>query len=299
VKPILACVQEISSRAEDDGTWRLSIDELSSLTGIPATDLYSAAYRLGDKVNFSDAVDGFSDETVGELLTSLEEFYETDIEATFTDYGVFLPHDRRLELMANFMAVVQHEARQHEIDQDTFVAMLLHFKSFEESFQTYVEEFFDLEAAIDKTAQFYRRTCELPQAAFHTARNYLKLLFVRKILQTRSLFVSLRNDLAELAWSAGFVGSKRERYYTYGNTSYGNARGERFGEDASRGTEAAEDAVRQALKTMQLRREDLSPSRLKQQYKRLMKRYHPDVNPEGLEMSKRITSSYSVLLHAV
>lgn len=270
------------------------MDELSSLTGIPATDLYSAAYRLGDKVNFSDAVDGFSNETVGELLTLLEEFHETDIEATFTDYGVFLPHERRLELMANFMAVVQHEARLHEIDQDSFVAMLLHFKSFESSFQTYIEEFFDLEAAIDKTAQFYRRTCKLPQAAFHTARNYLNLLFVRKILQIRSLFVSLRNDLAELAWAAGFVGSKRERFYTYGDT-----RGEQFGEDASRGTAAAEDAVRQALKTMQLRREDLSPSRLKQQYKRLMKRYHPDVNPEGLEMSKRITSSYSVLLHAV
>lgn len=283
------------------------MDELSSLTGIPATELYSAAYRLGDKVNFSDAVDGFSNETVGELLTILEEFYDSadrsaeDVEAAFTDSGVFLPHDRRLELMANFMAVVQHEARQHQIDQDTFVAMLLHFKSFEQSFQTYIEEFFDLEAAMEKTARFYRRTCELPAAAFHTARNYLRLLFVRKILQIRSLFVSLRNDLAELAWAAGFVGSKRERFYTYGDPrgSYGDPRGERLGEDESRGTAAAEEAVRQALKTMQLRREDLSPSRLKQQYKRLMKRYHPDINPEGLEMSKRITSSYSVLLHAV
>lgn len=304
VRPLADCAAELSLRAEEDGRWHIRIEELAEYIGIPETELYSTAYRLGEKVTFSDAVDGFSDETVGELVTLLEELAEndragterrdtpaTDVEALFTDAGIFLPHDRRLELMANFLAVVQHEARTHEIDQDTFVAMLLHFKSFEQSFETYVDEYFDLDAAMEKTALFYRRTFELPPAAFYTALHYLELLFVRKILQLRSLFVSLRNELAELAHAAGFIGRGRERYYTYGDTGSGGRREE--------ARDPGGDAVRRALKTMQLRQDELSPSRLKQQYKRLMKRYHPDVNPDGLEMSKRITSSYSVLLQTV
>lgn len=287
MKPISTCAKELSARAADDGRWTIRIDELSDLTGVPQTELFSAAYRLGDKVTFSDAVDGFTDETAGELLTLLEEFYNADVEAALTDYGVFIPHDRRLDLMANFLALIQHQASNHTIDQDTFLAMLLHFKSFEESFRTYVEEFFEIETAMGQAAEYYRSSYELPVAAMHAALNYLRLLFVRKVLQIRGLFVSLRNQLAELARAHGFMGRRRERYYTY----------EEPGPDEPAVTGGR--AVQEALATMQLRKDELSRERLKQQYKHLMKRYHPDINPRGLEMSKRITSSYSLLLQAV
>lgn len=288
MKPIRTCADELRTRAADDGHWRLTIGELSDLTGIAETEIYSTAYRLGDRVNFSDAVDGFTDETVGDLVTVLEDLYEGEVESAFTEAGVFIPHDRRLDLMANFLALVQNEAGDHAVDQDTFLAMMLHFRSFEESFHTYVREFFDLDGAMDRAAEFYRRTNELPAAAFHSARNYLGLLFVRKILQIRGLFVTLRNQLAEIAWSHGLLGSGRQRYYTYGHA-----------EDDEQAAPERSDAVGDALKVMQLSKHELSVDRLREQYKRLMKRYHPDVNPEGLEMSKRITSSYALLLQAM
>jgi curved DNA-binding protein CbpA len=40
----------------------------------------------------------------------------------------------------------------------------------------------------------------------------------------------------------------------------------------------------------------LSVSYLKAQYKALMKRYHPDVNPRGLRACQRINEAYALLL---
>ena len=43
----------------------------------------------------------------------------------------------------------------------------------------------------------------------------------------------------------------------------------------------------------------LSAARLRAQYKELMKRYHPDVNPQGLRACQRINEAYSLLLASV
>ena len=55
----------------------------------------------------------------------------------------------------------------------------------------------------------------------------------------------------------------------------------------------------QARRSMNLEGRALTPPLLKSQYKRLMKIYHPDINPQGLRRCQEITAAYSLLLASV
>jgi DnaJ-class molecular chaperone len=50
---------------------------------------------------------------------------------------------------------------------------------------------------------------------------------------------------------------------------------------------------------MNLEGRALSLPLLKAQYKRLMKIYHPDINPQGLRRCQEITAAYSLLLSSL
>ena len=43
----------------------------------------------------------------------------------------------------------------------------------------------------------------------------------------------------------------------------------------------------------------LNRALLKAQYKRLMKIYHPDINPQGLRRCQEITAAYALLLSSL
>jgi DnaJ-class molecular chaperone len=44
---------------------------------------------------------------------------------------------------------------------------------------------------------------------------------------------------------------------------------------------------------------DFNASTLKKRYRELMKKYHPDINPNGLEKSQQINLAYTILLSEV
>ncbi|TVQ23841.1 MAG: hypothetical protein EA382_09175 [Spirochaetaceae bacterium] len=43
----------------------------------------------------------------------------------------------------------------------------------------------------------------------------------------------------------------------------------------------------------------VDPRSVRDAYRRLMRRYHPDVNPDGLEMAKRINNAYAEVLSSL
>ena len=74
---------------------------------------------------------------------------------------------------------------------------------------------------------------------------------------------------------------------------------ERIGDGQERaGTGVAEpsEQLGAARRAMDLKSQPLSVPLLKSQYKRLMKIYHPDINPQGLRRCQEITAAYSLLL---
>jgi hypothetical protein len=72
---------------------------------------------------------------------------------------------------------------------------------------------------------------------------------------------------------------------------------ERSGEEqADTDTAERSPGLQRARRTMNLEGRTLTLPLLKAQYKRLMKIYHPDINPQGLRRCQDITAAYSLLL---
>ncbi|MCK4514150.1 MAG: J domain-containing protein, partial [Spirochaetaceae bacterium] len=57
-----------------------------------------------------------------------------------------------------------------------------------------------------------------------------------------------------------------------------------------------EDDRAAALALFELRPSHPSRTEVQSRYRRLMRRFHPDINPDGLDMAKRINAAYAVLI---
>ena len=68
-----------------------------------------------------------------------------------------------------------------------------------------------------------------------------------------------------------------------------------FAEDFDNG-ETTGQVPEQAMRLFGLFGRALTPELLKKRYRALMKQYHPDLNPGGLERSKQVNTAYTVLL---
>jgi curved DNA-binding protein CbpA len=56
--------------------------------------------------------------------------------------------------------------------------------------------------------------------------------------------------------------------------------------------------LERARRVLELDGRPLDVAELKRRYKRLMKRFHPDVNPGGLRRCQEINAAYALLLSA-
>jgi hypothetical protein len=145
------------------------------------------------------------------------------------------------------------------------------------------------------TAREYVELAGYPEPELAAANVYdlLEHYFSRHVLERETVLAAVCISLFEIAVEVGAVRRPEEEWAEKERRGNGERRG--AGEQA-RGRSAAPH--RRAREVMELEPDDgaLSTSYLKAQYKALMKRYHPDVNPRGLRACQRINEAYSLLL---
>lgn len=273
-----ALVERISRRAKD-GTWQVSVDEIRELSGLEFAEFYSVAYRLHNRLDSS--MHRFSHETVGELVTLLEAVFGPAAEQRMARAGLFVPHELGNELVARFWTVVAERVRRHRVDEATFLAMLQTFRTYDEARGVYLDEYFARDEIIRAAANAFVREFPFddPETAATTCMAHLSMLFLRHVLSLRAALRPVTDRLTRIALEHGFL-HRRERVHYYDSA-------EKPGPD---------DAVTDGLRLLGLAGTTPDSGMLKRRYKELMKRYHPDVNPAGLETCKRINNAYSYLL---
>jgi hypothetical protein len=152
----------------------------------------------------------------------------------------------------------------------------------------YLDEYFPIEDVIQRTAAEFARDGGFPPAMTRTAGWYLRVLFRRHVLERTDLLASLCRLLKGRARDTGYAvrGEKwRREQRSEDNCS----------EDGADNT--AEDAAfHRAEKVLGLTGATITRGHIRERYKSLIRKYHPDVNPNGLEMSKRLNASYALLL---
>ena len=213
----------------------------------------------------------------------LEHLCGAQAEAALERAGVFFPHEQQAEIMAEFLTGAAAAVREHRFQDETFAAMLRTFARLPEARRVYLDHFFDLDDLRERAARRYcaGRTFALPDLALANAREVLRVLFAKHVLRHRSIFGSLQVAFHRAAVNAGFTDDSRERR---------QQRARREGP-----AESSLSTGDQTRRAMGLGAGPLTARGLKARYKQLMKRFHPDVNPDGLARCQEINAAYATL----
>jgi hypothetical protein len=282
VQELKALVDRLTSLIALEGTWSVSSDEVRALLGLDPVVFWRAVHRLRDRIGFADAIDGWTQDTAGDLVTVLEGIYGGRAEEQLTRAGLFIPWVLGVELIEELLSRAQRLAAAHLVRTDELEAMLRHTGTVRGAVEIYLEEHVDLEALIDGCADSFRILRDLPPVAAVTAAAWLRRMRSRHLLVKRSLLAGLEERLRLAAALLGYM-DPEER-----------ARSARAGGDAEEPRESRRR--RWALRVMGFSSEDCTAEGLRARYRQLMMRHHPDADPTGLERCKDVNVAYSMLI---
>ncbi len=278
-------VAEIARRAvaDEPGCWRVGSDETARLLGVDLVTFWREANDLRRRISFADAIDGFSQDTVGDLVTLLERLVGSSAEDALVRAGLFLPYRLGVEVAETLQRACRTFAEAHTVQAEDLEGMIRHAGSVRAAIGLYLETYVDLEAIVAACAESYRERQGLPPVARATAERWLRHLFSKHVLDRRALLTRLDERLRAAAADRGHVDPEaRERDRARGETP-----------------RARHDSrLSWALGVMGFAAGGVSPDTeaLRASYRKLMMRHHPDADPAGLERCKDVNVAYSLLI---
>jgi hypothetical protein len=274
-----ALIDLISARAQEDGNWAVSPEEVAELLGIDPVRFWRAVHDVQDRISLADAIDGWSQDTVGEMVTVLERLLGPGPEEEMTRAGLFLPSLLGIELIDELTFRARRMGAGHAVRAEELAAMLRYTGSVRAAIEIYLDEYADVDALVDGSAESFRVLRGMPPRGRDTARLYLARMFTRHILDRRGLLTGLIERLRLEAARMGFMDPE-----------------DRARSTASAGTASGSSRNEWARKVMGFDDSGLTAEALRSRYRTLMMRHHPDVDPTGLERCKDVNSAYALLI---
>lgn len=269
---IIQLVNLFDTNMNQSENWKIEIDEILKILEMKIQDYYQKMYKF-DNSQFVTSFDTIKVENFGHFLHFLDQCYYKKTIFLFHQQGIYLNMDDHIQLTEFFMDSINRLILKHQIDYETFQMMFKHLKTFNRAWECYQNEFFSLEDIKNTiTSEYYDQNpkskikpyCLLP---------FLNQLISRKIINPRF-----------------FLEEINEKLFLYLNPQQ-----EKNQQQKNYQQDQAQNHQQSALTILELNKmPDLM--QLKSQYKGLMKKYHPDINPNGLEKSKKINQAYQQIL---
>lgn len=273
------------------GKWRVTTERLGELLGLDTVDLYRTLYADPRGVTFSEAIDGFNEERVGELVTFLEALGFTEAEDRFYRAGLFVPLEAGNRLTETFLSRYARALARHTADWEEVDHYFLRGDRYGEVARRYLEAELPAAPLIEESAALFRERRGLPEIAFYALVRYLQMLQERRVLEYPVFAAPFYEQVYRFGVRKGYILS-RERYFGAGT----GARGAGSAEDQGSGQDRGEMVwAREQLGLS----EGASLSDVRRAYRRRMLRFHPDVNPRGTEVAKELNRAYATLLGGI
>ncbi len=282
-----AVVALIASRCDPSCRWKVTAAEIRDELGIDPLAFYRAMYAAATAersvLDLGDITGTFSDECPEGLLAALEVFCGAEAEQCLAHAGIFFSHASRVDIIETFMTVAAAAIARHVYDAAEVSAMLRALGGYEAARSAYLRTHLPLGGLADETVDQFcsGKRFDIPALARANVRRLIDFFFRRHVLNEGALFAGLSERIHRQAIEEGYV--KKE--------------GRRAAAPPESPTEP--DVVESAKRTLGVAGLPLSRRVLRERYRALMKRFHPDVNPGGLERSKEINAAYSRLLDAL
>jgi hypothetical protein len=281
MQELTALAKRLTELIDVSGAWSISSEEVLGLLGADPVVFWRAVHGVRDRIGFADAIDGWSQDTAGDLVTVLESIYGHRAEETLTRAGLFIPWSLGVGLIEELLFRARRLAAAHELLTDELEAMLRHTGRVKDAVEIYLDAHVDIESLIDGCVDSFRILEDLPAVAGVTAAAWLRRMFARHVLDRRSLLVGLAERLRLAAALLGYI-DPEDRARTRSGDPEGGSR------ESGRHT--------WARAVMGFSQSPFTAESLRARYRELMMRHHPDADPNGLERCKDVNVAYSMLI---
>lgn len=263
---VVSCfLAHVYASAEEDGVWSVSRDSLRECLQLDEVSFLQACYAVREGSNHL-AKDSFGNEDTVFILELLESLGNTNAEGEFVAMGMFVTVKMGVDLQGLFIEHCTQKSSVHSTNNRYFDELFHMHRTFDHAFREYVATVFSLDAAIQdfSTETAHSGAYSVPPIAQRNISAYITMLFERNVLS----WPQLHSRLAD---------------YFHKQYSYEEDIG------------LPED-IASAFKTLGFSRPTWDFDEVRYRYKSLMLRFHPDVNPNGLEQTKRINQAYAILV---
>ena len=273
---LVELLEEIESMADDEG-WRMPLSDALSFFPLKAEDFYRFAYSRRNDEGFHVPDDSLGPESFDDFLRFLEHRGWPDAGSFFFHAGYALGASQRTDLLEFFYSVTISRLQNHEVDRELLENSLAGCRNPADGFDFYRAAAVELDELIDFATNLYldHRKIERHPFSVSRLRGMLREEVRTGAVDPEDLFRPLTGVLRDraLAWNL-------------------------LDEDEPAPEFLALSKEMQAALVFMGFRPEQPPGRqsLKTRYRELMKKFHPDVNPDGDEKSRQLNSAYSLLL---
>lgn len=261
--------------------WRLSLESVLSHLSIPLEQYYSYIYAGRSALPPRRNLDHFEVDSVSDLISLLEDHGITRARETFHAAGYFFSGEDLDDFLEFFLSVTMSRLQSHTVDEDLLDLALAGCMNPEDGFDFYRHSRFPVEELLDFAVRLYlnEREIECHHLSEATLKNHVQDLFHKKILRMEDLSTSLNESLRKFAVSRGMM--KAGRFPVI--------------DPKCITPELAQALAEMGFQKGRIPHED----ELKTKYRSLVKQYHPDLNPEGEEKTRRLTTAYTKIWNGI
>ncbi|MCG6151210.1 molecular chaperone DnaJ [Leptospira bandrabouensis] len=259
--------------------WFLSYDRLSELLEIRKEECLRKVYQFKSTKPQMTLSGGFHEVDGDLLIDFLAWSLELDeVAEEFLKGGIFFSERPLYELRESYKTLIQKTVANHKLDTELLLLLTAATVDYDDAVDSYLMDKFEIDFFVRRTIHQFLEKFEIhPEyGAEEFLYEYLKSLIPTKILNFRDITREFRD---------------RTYYELYG----------RFRETKKK--------KKKVVKTVSTELKDLlvffdlepgaSITDVKKKFKELLKKYHPDINKKGEEMTKRIILKYNRLVELI
>lgn len=229
------------------------------------------------KINHAFEIPEYFDKDNLEVLKELLEYFHYDeFIKVFSKWGVFFNREEFLDWLEFYISIFSSSLFNHKINIDSLEISLLGCKNPTDGFAFYCNNHIDEETILNKAADLFLREKKIKrnELNFYNLKKYIESCYEKKILSSDFLYKDFYEILYKEALRHNFIThNKKETLILPKN-----------------------DPLHQYLAILEINSIPKNKEELKKIYYHLIKKYHPDTNPNGLEKTKSIIEAYSCLI---
>ncbi|MCC5814821.1 MAG: molecular chaperone DnaJ [Leptospira sp.] len=260
--------------------WFLDSMKLAELLNLSKEDFFRKLYNFKTSKPDRETRHGFSEIDGDYLIEFLQYCLNVGgIQDRFANAGIYFDERSLYELRELFKAIVRESLSRHDLDKDTLLLLSTASLDYDDAVDSYISEKFEIDFFVKRSVfefmNFRRINTDMGAELF--LKGYLEGLIPTKILNIKDITQEFRD---------------RSFYELFG--TYREEPREKSSKTRKRKKRMEPDLI-DLIEFFGLK-EGFTREDLKKQFKVLLKKFHPDVNKEGLEKTQEIIEKYNKII---